>query len=117
VLADGYRMPDGLKWITLQASASEYLVILCRQRELWDRGSQSYLTVPDPQTLTLTLPSNVTAVAVAEPAKNQLDSPDDGLAYGNPTDGQAYAPLTIPSNRELPLTMAGLTRVARLTVA
>jgi hypothetical protein len=114
VLADGYRMPDGLKWVLVQTSDTEYLLILVRQREIWDRGLQQYITVADPKTVTLSLPSRVTAAATAQPAKNHIDSPNDGLTYANPNDGQAYAPLTI-SNGQAQLPMAGLTTVVRLS--
>jgi hypothetical protein len=115
-LSDGYQMPDRLDKIVLQTSSTEYLVILVRQREIWDRGLQQYITVSDPKTITLTLPATTTAAAVAEPAKNTIDSPSDGQTYANPTNGTAYSALTLTGN-QVSLVMAGLTRVVKVTVS
>ncbi len=108
-----YSSPDRLHKLILKRNDG-YLVILVRDRSLWNRGTQTRITVPDPQTVTLTLPAGAVSAAVAEPAKNVVLSPNDGLTYANPTNGTAYDPLTITSN-QVDVEMGALTRIVKVT--
>jgi hypothetical protein len=111
---------DGLRVLALQRHDG-YLVIVSRDRMLWDRVDQAYQTVADPQTVTFTVPGRTFSSAqVAVPALNSVDSPNDGQNYahaGDPTatNGTAYRTLSLTGGNQFQLVCAGLTQVVKLT--
>ncbi len=100
------RVRDLVYKLVLCIGPDEYIIILCRQRPLWGRRTwfntrdiaASRRTVAEDngssRDVVLTLPNPGTGFEwkseIAEPAKNPVQSPIDGLTYPNPTNGQAY---------------------------
>lgn len=110
----GERLRDLVWKLVLRRSATEFIIILCRQRPLWGRktfadvaavsgvaagitAARRTIAEDQARNVVLTLPStNTWTCHVAEPGKNTITSANDGLLYGgqaspgDATDGRTY---------------------------
>jgi len=121
---------DGLRTLVLQRDDC-HLIILVRDRILWDQDNKVYTGVSDPKTVTVTVPSGLfTSASRAVPALNSTITPNglDGQDYSwsldpGATDGTNFRPWTSGevggtfafNGTSFKTTMAGLTQVFRLT--
>jgi hypothetical protein len=111
---------DGLRQLVLQRNDG-YLVILSRDRLLWDPHDQALMSVADPKPVTVTFSGTFSSVSRAVPALNTVETPNlvDGQNYGwtgdpGGTNGTIYQPWP-KSGNTFQTTMAGLTQVFKLT--
>jgi hypothetical protein len=113
---------DRLDTLQLQQSNNTWLLFIMRQVMLWDREVGNWNTgtnqpqsmgnvtggryTPDSQSLTVTLPAEVTACSVAQPTAGGTSTPDDGFAFTN---------LTITSN-QVTVPIQGNLKVLKIVV-
>jgi len=138
-LTNGNQTPDICYKLVLRTGTNQYLIIICRPRQLWSRqkwqqskqagntdavaeaaGARVPNKTGDVTNVTLTLPAPPTGyhweTGVCEPAKNPIRDPSDGQFYANANNGQAFAPPGVTnngftqSNNILTLRVCGLTR-------
>jgi hypothetical protein len=96
--------------LVLQQTNNTYILILCRNRQIWDRpaeyaagtghgdgtgfntGIGRRRVVADPKSVKLTLPAGTWTAEIAEPAKNNVDSTLEPTNYTGPIASDPNVP-------------------------